>query len=403
MTSRERIRAVLDGKEPDRVPMDCGGTEVTGLHGIAYNNLNAHLGIDEGATRLFHVYMQLASVEEPVRERFSGDVVRLSFGPKAWKPSVLSDGSPCEVPAGWNTMRQEDGSEVLPGPDGKPLIVRLPDAPWFSPAGPVCPQIQTPNDISKYGPLLKMLDRSPWFDETLEELAARAKRLYEETDYALAGVFGGHIFAQAQIIRGMEHFMCDLVADETLARALMDILAESHMEEFEHYIEALGPYLDVVCVADDLGAQQGPQIDPGLFRSVVKPYMAKLYGFMKSRMKRAKLFLHSCGSVYEFIPDLIEMGVDILNPLQVSAHNMDSAKLKREFGKDIVFWGGGCDTQHVLPLGSLEDVREEVRRRIGDFAPGGGFVFTQVHNIQPGVPPENIVAMFDAAREFGGG
>jgi uroporphyrinogen decarboxylase len=401
MTSRERIRAVLEGKQPDRVPIDCGGTDVTGLHGIAYNTLKKHLGLADGKARLFHVYMQLAAVEEPVRKRFSADVVRLSFEPKKWKTSTLSDGSPCEVPEGWSPAKMPDGSEALIGPDGDPLIKRLADAAWFSPAGPICPFIRTPQDIKNYQPLLKMMDRAPWFDETIDDLALRAQEIREKTDYAIAGVFGGHIFAQAQLIRGMDNFMCDLAADETLARALMDTLAESHMAEFEHYIAKLGPFLDVVVVNDDLGTQQGPQLSPEMFRRLVKPYLGKLYGFMKGRMKHAKLFLHSCGSVYDFIPDLIEMGVDILNPVQVSARNMDSRKLKAEFGKDIIFWGGGCDTQRVLPRGSAKEVREEVKRRMSDFAPGGGFVFTQVHNIQPGVPPENIVAMFDAALEFG--
>lgn len=402
MTSRERVIAALEGREADRIPIDCGGTEVTGLHGIAYNALKAHLGMQGGSTQLFHVYMQLAKVEPAVRERFSGDVIRLSFEPKQWKPSTLADGSPCEVPEGWSPQRLEDGSEMLPGLDGKPMIVRLPGAAWFSPAGPICPMIQAPEDIQKYGQILKLLDRSAWLDQTIDDLAERARTLREETDCAIAGVFGGHIFAQAQLIRGMDNFMCDLLANESLARALMDTLAESHMAEFDHYVQAVGPYLDVICVADDLGTQQGPQVSPDMFRRVVKPYLGKLYGHMKSKMNGAKLFLHSCGSVYELIPDLIEMGVDILNPVQVSAANMDSRKLKSEFGKDIVFWGGGCDTQSVLPSGSIEDVREEVKRRIGDFAPGGGAVFAQVHNIQPDVPPENIEAMFDAALEFGG-
>ncbi|MBN1345469.1 MAG: hypothetical protein JXQ73_22445 [Phycisphaerae bacterium] len=401
MTPRQRIRAVLNREQPDRVPIDCGGTDVTGLHGIAYNAVKSHLGIQDGQTRLFHVYMQLASVEESVRQRFSADVVRLSFEPKTWKPSTLPDGSACEVPEGWNPQRLDDGSEVLMGPDGKPLIKRLADAAWFSPTGPICPFIQTPEDIKNYTPLLKMLDRSPWLDQTIEDLTARAKQIHEETDYAIAGVFGGHIYAQAQLIRGMDNFMCDLAMNETLARALMDTLAESHMQEFEHYIDALGPYLDVVVVNDDLGTQQGPQLSLDMFRSVVKPYLGKLYGFMKSKMTRAKLFLHSCGSVYAFIPDLIEMGVDVLNPVQVSAANMDSKKLAAEFGKDLIFWGGGCDTQTVLPRGAVDDVRAEVKRRTQDFAPDAGFVFAQVHNIQPGVPPENIEAMYDAALEYG--
>ncbi len=403
MTSRERVRAVLDGKTPDRVPIDCGGTEVTGLHGIAYNDLKAHLGIEGGAARVFNVYMQLASTEDSVRKRLSGDVVRLSFEPKTWKPSTLPDGSACEVPQGWDPIRLEDGSDVIMGLEGTPIIRRLPDALWFSPAGPICPQIQAPEDIATYGPLLKMLDRSSWLDETLDELVVRAKQIREETDYAITGVFGGHIFAQAQLILGMENFMCALMENETLVRALMDTLAESHMEEFDKYIEALGPYVDMVTVADDLGAQGGGQISVDMFRNIIKPYLGKLYGHMKSKMNGTKLFMHSCGSVYSFIPDLIEIGVDVLNPVQVSAANMDSKKLADEFGGDIVFWGGGCDTQFVLPQGTVGEVREEVKRRIGDFAPAGGFVFTQVHNIQPGVPPENIVAMYEAALEFGGG
>lgn len=398
MTSRERVLAAINHREPDRVPVDVGGTEVTGLHGIAYNRLKAHLGMKDGHTRLFHVYMQLARVEDEVRRRFSGDVVRLSFEATQWKPGVLSDGSPCEVPAGWSPVRLEDGSDALLGLDGKPMLQRHPDSPWFSPTGPICPFIQTAADVAKYTPVLRMMDRSAWLDENLDALAARAKAIRETTDCAIAGVFGGHIFAASQLIRGMGNFMCDLMADEALATALLETLAELHMEEFEHYIAALGPYLDVVTVADDLGMQSGPQIAPAVWRRTVKPSMAKLYGFMKSRMKHAKLFMHSCGSVYDFIPDLIEMGVDILNPVQVSAANMDSRKLKAEFGKDIVFWGGGCDTQNVLPRGTTQQVRDEVKKRIEDFAPGGGFVFAQVHNIQPDVPPENMAAMWETAR-----
>jgi len=401
MTSRERVLAAINHREPDRLPIDIGGTEVTGIHGIAYNRLKAHLGITGGRTRLFQVYMQQAAVEDEIRMRFGGDVVRLCYEPKQWKQSSLPDGSPCEVPAGWNPVRLEDGADALMGPDGKPLVIRHADSPWFSPTGPVCPFIQTAADVAKYKDVLRIWDRSPWFDETLDDLVARAKKLREETDCAISGVFGGHIFAAGQLIRGMANFMCDLLADEELAMTLMDTIAELHMEEFDRYIAALGPYLDVVTLGDDLGTQQGPQVDLETWRRVVKPSMKKLYTFMKSRMGDAKLFLHSCGSVYTFIPDLIEIGVDILNPVQVSAANMNSKKLKAEFGNDIVFWGGGCDTQTVLNLGTPQQVRDEVKRRIEDLAPGGGFVFTQVHNIQPDVPPENMVAMWQAAREFG--
>ena len=395
MTSRERVQAALNHIEPDRPPIDVGGTEVTGLHGVAYNRLKAHLGLDGANTRLFHLYMQLACIEEPVRSRFRGDVVRLSFEAKQWKPWKLADGSPCEVPVGWSPTQFEDGTEAIIGFNGKPLIQRHASSPWFSPTGPICPFIQAPADVAKYKDMLRLLDRSAWLDESVDDLVERAKKIREETDYAIAGVFGGHIFAAAQLVLGMENFMVALHADPDLPVALMETIAGLHMEDFHHYVEALDPYLDIICVADDLGSQQGPQIDPKMWRRLVKPSMAKLYGFMKKRMKHAKLFLHSCGSVYDLIPDLIEMGVDVLNPVQVSAANMDTARLKKEFGKDLVFWGGGCDTQTVLPLGTPAQVRDEVTRRIDDLAPGGGFVFAQVHNIQPDVPPENMVAMWE--------
>ncbi len=402
MTSRERVRAVLEGKTPDRVPIDFGATEVTGIHGVAYNTLKKHLGVANGRTRMVNLYMQTAEIEEPVRQRFSADMVGLSIGAKEYRQATLPDGSACEFPAQWAPMQEEDGSEALMGMGGEPIIRRLKDSYWFSPAGPLFPFIEQPEDVPKYESILKIMDRSSFLDEPIEALGARAKKLYEETDYALVGCFGGHVFAASQLVRGMPNYMCDIMMNPALVEALANCLADSHIAEFEHYIEHMGPYVDVVTVADDLGMQSGPQVDPALWRKLVKPAMARLYGFMKSKMGSTKLFLHSCGSVYDFIPDLIEMGVDALNPVQVSAANMDSAKLKAEFGNDIIFWGGGCDTQNVLPSGSVEDVREEVKRRVGDFAPGGGFVFTQVHNLQPGVPPENIVAMYETALEVGG-
>lgn len=248
-------------------------------------------------------------------------------------------------------------------------------------------------------PHIRIMDRPAYLDESLHDLAERARTLHRETDYAIVGHFGGHIFAASQLLRGMDNFMCDLVADKPFARALMEALADQHMAEFEHYIEALGPYIQVIALADDLGSQRGPQVSLALFREMVPASMERLYQHIKKRTS-ARLFLHSCGSVAALIPDLIEMGVDILNPVQVSAADMDTARLKREFGSELTFWGGGCDTQHILPFGTPQQVGDEVRRRIDDLGPEG-FVFAQVHNIQPGVPPANMLAMWDAAREFG--
>lgn len=399
MTPRERILAALNHQPVDRIPVDFGGTNETGIAAVAYARLRRHLGIDQRPFRLLDLYQQLAKVEEQARAFAGGNVVPLVFEAKEYRPWTLPDGTQCEVPSRWQALRQEDGSDVLLGPQGKPLLRRAPDGYWFDPVGPLCPGMESAADIPRFMPMIKIMDRATYIDETLDDLAARARRLYEETDYAIVGQFGGHIFAAAQLLRGMANFMCDLVADKPFARALMDTLAEAHMEEFEPYIAAVGPYVQVIHVADDLGAQNGPQLSPELFREMVRPPMERLYQFIKQRTD-AKLFLHSCGSVYKLIPDLIEMGVDILNPVQVSAADMDTAKLKREFGRDLVFWGGGCDTQKILPFGTPQQVREEVKRRVDDLGPEG-FVFAQVHNIQPGVPPQNLEAMWQAAAEFG--
>jgi len=194
--------------------------------------------------------------------------------------------------------------------------------------------------------------------------------------------------------------MMDLAGDPEFSGVLLDRLVDANIQRLEQILPAVEGYVQVIQVGDDLGMQDGPQLSPRLYRKVIKPRHQRLYRYIKEHSS-AYLFLHTCGSVYPFIPDFIEMGVDILNPVQVSAKNMDSKRLKQEFGKDIVFWGGGCDTQQVLSFGTPAEVREEVKRRIGDLAPGGGFVFNEVHNIQVGVPPENIVAMYDAVREFG--
>jgi len=203
------------------------------------------------------------------------------------------------------------------------------------------------------------------------------------------------VLAAGQMLMGFEAFMSHLVLEPGLAEAFLTELVEAYCDRTERVFPGLGDSIDVVLVNDDLGTQQGPMLSPELYRKMIKPHQRRLFAAIKSRT-RAPLLLHSCGSMRYAIPDLIEIGVDALNPVQVSAAGMDSAELKREFGRDLTFWGGGCDTQHVLSRGTPEEVRGEVKRRLADFSPGGGFVFTQVHNIQPEVPPENVVAMLEA-------
>jgi len=240
----------------------------------------------------------------------------------------------------------------------------------------------------------------PIDEDTLNELHKRAKNLYENTDYALMLNGAGGIYEWAQGLRGWGQFMMDLAGDPEFAGVLLDKLVEANIQRLEQVLPVVEGYVQIVQTGDDLGIQAGPQLSPKLYKQVVKPRHKRLYQYLREHTD-AYIFIHTCGSVYEFIPDFIEMGIDILNPVQVSAKDMDTKKLKDEFGKDVTFWGGGCDTQKVLPFGTPSEVKEEVKKRINDLAPDGGFVFTQVHNIQAGIPPENIMAMYGAVKSFG--
>jgi uroporphyrinogen decarboxylase len=250
---------------------------------------------------------------------------------------------------------------------------------------------------------LEDLDNYQWPDPTdvrrFEGLEKEAKKLYEETDYALATSLAGSIYEQSWYLRSYPKFTFDLYRNPTFAEKLMDKILEFHMAFFDRFLDSVGQYVQIVFVGDDLAEQKGPAIRPSIYRNLIKPRHRKLYQFIKSKAD-VKLCYHSCGSVVPFIDDLVEMGVDILTPVQVSAADMNTKRLKNDFGDRISFLGG-VDTQRVMPFGTVDDVRDEVKRRVEDLAPAGGYILGAVHNIQPEVPPENILAMFDAARKYG--
>ena len=237
-------------------------------------------------------------------------------------------------------------------------------------------------------------------DAELVWLAAEARRLRSTTDKAILGLTGLKIYEGAQGARGWQRFMEDLAGQPAMAEALLQRLADSACADLARYLDVVGETIDIVQVGDDLGTQNGPQLSLRMYRRLVKPYQQQMWQFIKAR-SGLPVFLHCCGGIYPLIPDLIEAGVDILNPVQISAVGMDPVRLKAEFGRDLVFWGGGADTQHILPEATPQEVADHVRRQIDILAPGGGFVFNQVHNIQANVPPENIAAMLEAALEYG--
>jgi len=403
MNRRERVLCALNHKEPDRVPIDLGGSDASGITAIAYNDLKAYLGITGGKTRVFDPYQQIVMVEEAVLQAVRSDTRAVMLRPRDWKPWKLPDDSDCEIPEKWNPCQREDGSQVVLNDQGEITAMRPSGGLFFDPVYAALKDCETPGDLDRHLDDIASFDLPAYLDQTFEEMAESAKEMRDQSDYLLVGGnFAAHVLASCQILRGWDVFLLDLLENSLFAEGIMDRLVEVYCERFDRYWNCLGPYLDVVVVSDDLGTQAAPILSPQLYRKRVKPYHKKLYSAIKKK-SGAFLFMHSDGSIYRLIPDLIDAGVDILNPVQASAAEMSTKRLKKEFGDALVFWGGGCDTQRILPRGTRQEIRDEVKRQIDDLAPGGGFVFAQVHNILPDVPPENIMTMYEAVWEFGRG
>ena len=395
MIARERVLKALAHEEPDRLPIDLGGSIVTGINAMAYQKLKEHMGLTKSPLRVTNIILLLADVDKALRERWGVDVIplnRYEAAPRvplsgAWKPHPLPNGTRALFPEGFSPLIKENGAWELYD-QGNRVGVLSPGSGSFVPA---------------YFPLARATVEAletftlPGISDTeLEWLHKTARELYKNTDYAVFGWFNGSIFEQAQFLCGWDSFMLRLAGEPEFAELLLTKLTDRVIEDLKLYLEAVGKYIQVIGFGDDFGIQTGPQIAPALFRKLIKPLLARIYSTAHG-LSEAKVFLHSCGSVYEFIEDFIEIGVDILNPVQTSSRNMGLERLKNEFGKRICFWGGGTDVQRILPQGTAAEVRKDVRRRLEVMRGDGGFVFAPIHNIQADVPPENIAAMYEEA------
>jgi uroporphyrinogen decarboxylase len=401
VTSRARVLAALRHEETGRVPIDLGGMRSSGINAVAYRRLTEHLALPSEPPLMYDIMQQLSQPHAAVLDRFAADALPLHRAPigfdlarPAWKPSPLYPPPAPLIPAALDYLPRADGGREIRNPAGC-VLYRMPATGlYFEPVYEPLANAETVADIEAWAP-------PRISDAELAWVVGEAKALRASTDRAILGLTGVRLYEGAQNARGWQRFMEDLASRPHLAEALLQRLADAACADLARYLDAVGPYIDIIQLGDDLGTQAGPQLSPRMYRRLVKPRHAQVWQFAKQR-SGLPLFLHCCGGIYPLIPDLIDAGVDILNPVQISAVGMDPARLKREFGRDLVFWGGGCDTQRILPDGTPAEVRDHVRRQIDILAPGGGFVFTQVHNILANVPPENIVAMFDAALEFGG-
>ena len=397
MTPRQRIIAALEHREPDCLPIDFAGTECSSIHMIAYDTLRKHLSIEPRPMRAACLIQMLAEADSEIQDSFNADATALYFYPQKWKKWNSGWGFDVEVPDLWRPEELDNGQSVIRDANGVIRLERPEGGYYFDPVSFVFSDIKTPAEFDEYP---KVFDRWDWpsvTDETVDQYAARAKKLYASTDRAVVASWRMHYLQGGQIMRGYEQFMVDLLTDEPLVRGLLDRLHAAYMERAETFLKVMADSVDVIFLTDDLGTQNAPLLNPDTYRKLIKPYWAELIALIQRYNK--KTLMHSCGAVSEFIPDLIEMGVDAVNPVQITAAGMEPARLKKEFGADIAFWGGGISTQGVLDRGTVQEVQDEVKRNVDTFAPGGGFVFTQVHNIQYNVPPENIVAAYQTARE----
>jgi len=380
MTSRERVLAALNHQPPDRVPIDLGGNQ-TGIHKFAYQALLEHLGIDDQVT-IMDAVQQLAKPCEELLQRFHVDTRYVAAGAAA-----DFDGTIVTCQRGertWHDLTDEFGIRWSM-PDDQPLYMDITHHPLAE---------ASIADVADY-PFPKGDDPGRF-----EGLRDRALELKNQTPYAVVSGISGVVYEICWYLRGLEQWFMDMMTEPEFCEAVLDQTLKFWMDWFRVFLDEVGDVVDVIMIGDDLAGQQGPLFRPDLYRRLVKPRHKRLVQYIRSRTD-AKIWYHTCGSCVEYIPDLLDNGIDVLNPVQISADGMDPADLKARFGDRLAFWGGSIDSQHVLPTASPEEIRQHVRRNLQTWKPEGGYVFNNVHNIQAGVPPENIVALYDAAYEFG--
>lgn len=409
MSSRDRILATIRHEEPDRVPIDLGSTASSGISAIAYSNLKTYLGMNAGHTRVYEPVQELAEPEDTMLERFGVDALDVAraftAGNDYWRDFDLPNGPTIQYPFWFRPTRLPDGSLDALGDDGTRLGVRPFGATFFDqtlfPYSDGYPSDYRGLSAAMWNVQWAAFAPNPW-DHSGDEwgqLREKVMRLREASGKAMVFGAGCNLFEWGCLLRRNDEFLMDLVERPRDVERFLDALVGIHLAALERICETIGDVVDVIRLSDDLGTNDGPFMSPDMYRRYFKPRHAILCQYIKTHSQMHPL-LHSCGSIYDLLPDLIEAGFEIVNPVQLSGRNMDPERLKQEFGRDITFWGGGADTRRVLNRSTPDQVKEHVRGLLEIFSPGGGYVLSATHNILSDVSPENIIAMFEAVEEF---
>ena len=414
MNSRERVLAAIAHKQPDQVPVDLGSTPSSGISAIAYSNLLKAIGRTDLPVQIYDVVQQLAQLDMSIIDRFGVDVLDIGRAfnteEKDWHETILANGDKAFYPIHFNPVKQADGSYHCYDEDGKRLLALMPQGATFFdqsyfPYINGFPENYDTLDEEMGRILWSRYVHSPWdhtqdpdFWKTLRE---KTLQLRASTDKALMIVCGCNLFEWGTFLRRMDNFLMDLLCEPDQVARMLDQLLERHLATLAKVCDSVGDIVDIIRFGDDLGMTSGPFMDVDTYRSLFKPRHKQLCDYVKTH-SQMHTFIHSCGSISSLMPDLIEAGIEIFNPVQTNARQMEPEFLKKEFGQDCTFWGGGVETVGTLNNGTPEQVREQVLERLEIMSVGGGFVFNTVHNILPDVPPQNILAMFDAVKEFNG-
>jgi len=411
-TSRERILAAINHKEPDRVPIDLSATPSSGISAIAYGNLVKHIGRPDLSVQIYDVVQQLAQPDMAVLDQFGVDVLDIgrTFNdqPSDWSPVTMANGGAAFYPKWFKPIRMEDGSYQTYDDDGKRMLSRMPigatffDQTYFPYVGGFPDSYQ--NLDAEMGRIMWARDcHSPWDhageSDFWQKLRENTQKLRQSTDKALLVVCGCNLFEWGTFLRRMDNFLMDLMCDQYNVEKLLDQLIIRHLATLEKVCNAVGDIVDIIRFGDDLGMSSGPFMDVDTYKTLFKPRHKILCDYVKTHSKM-HTYIHSCGSISMLMPDLIEAGIEIFNPVQTNAWNMAPDFLKKEFGQDCTFWGGGIETVGTLNMGTAQQIRDQVFERLEIFSKGGGFVFNTVHNILPDVPPQNIIAMYNAVKDF---
>ena len=380
MTSRERVLAALNFQIPDRVPLDLGGFQ-TGIHKKAYLELLRYMEREEEIIILDPV-QQLVKPSEKILELLKIDIRYVTAkGPESFDGTIRQNFRSGEL---WHDLKDEFGV-VWSMPDKQQLYMDISHHPLANAT-------------------LEELEAYPFPDGTdpsrFEGVREKVLEIQENTPYAVSTGIGGVIYEIGWYMRGLERWYTDMLENPAFCEALLDRILQFWLDYFSGFMKEIGDIIDVVMIGDDLTGQSGPLFPPEFYRAVVKPRQKRLVQHIRS-LTNSKIWYHTCGSAVEYIPDLIDNGIQILNPVQITAHNMEPEFLKKTFGDKLVFWGGGIDSQHILPFADPEEIRSNVKSNVEAFKPGGGYIFNNVHNIQADVPPANILAMYEAAYEHG--